>query len=105
MAPSSENSKRWRPAAMFSLFISCAAFRPSASNRSLTRFAGTGITMISLCSKMCSTSAAAAPKAHQVEAAFLCGMIIFRTPSSRANTPACAGPAPPKANSTKSRGS
>src|SRR5712691_3457735 len=50
-------------------------------------------------------SADAAPKAHQVEAISFCGTITFCTPSSRANTPACAGPAPPKANSTKSRGS
>src|SRR5690349_24154587 len=33
------------------------------------------------------------------------GMTTFLTPSSRANTPACAGPAPPNAKSTKSRGS
>ena len=44
-------------------------------------------------------------EAHQVEAALRCGTMIFFTPSSAANTPACAGPAPPKANSTKSRGS
>ena len=44
-------------------------------------------------------------KAHQVDAALRCGTITLRTPSSRANTPACAGPAPPKANNTKSRGS
>ena len=71
----------------------------------LIRGASTGVCMISVCSKMCSTSAAAAPKAHQVEAALRCGTITFFTPSSAANTPACAGPAPPKANSTKSRGS
>ena len=69
------------------------------------RRAGTGVAMISVCSKICSTSAAAAPKAHQVEAALRCGTITLATPSSRANTPACAGPAPPKAKSTKSRGS
>src|SRR5258705_3775358 len=50
-------------------------------------------------------SADAAPKAHQVEAISFCGITTFCTPSSLANTPACAGPAPPKAKSTKSRGS
>ena len=44
-------------------------------------------------------------KAHHVDAAFLWGMITLFTPSSAAKTPACAGPAPPNANNTNSRGS
>src|SRR5882672_8703433 len=83
-------------------FLACFS---SPSNIASTLEEATGVGMISVCSKMWSTSAAAAPKAHQVEAALRCGTITLRTPSSRAKTPACAGPAPPKANSTKSRGS
>jgi len=49
--------------------------------------------------------AEAAPNAHQVEAVFFCGTTTLATPSSPANTQACAGPAPPNANRTKSRGS
>src|SRR2546426_408129 len=102
---SSENAKRCRRWAMPSSAMRCSAWVCKEFNTSLILLAGTGEGVISVCSKMWSTSAAAAPKAHQVEAALRCGTITLRTPSSRAKTPACAGPAPPKANSTKSRGS